>query len=468
MAGVYLPTARERRSVGSDVDRRAGLAALSFGQPGPGPASVDGQARVIQIMAFVSAAIMAQSGSVKQAVPFALPLDLTVLSTLTTLALGVLYCMVSGTWPAGRTLAMVGLLIAIAMSGAIHVAPTAGAEEKLERFVAVTVLAALATVLAVRTHRHAAEFVWTLAAVSLGLSVWIALTGQQLYGAGGRLTSQVGATISFGRSAGFVLVAVVAWLVTSQNLSLVKVAFAVALIGSQLWTMLAIGSRGPIQAFFFAMVVMVGMQARRMTALVAVQVLVTFAALSGLLYAVWDSVPVRARDRIVEIDGRSTNARQFAWDLTWERLDASPFGFGWGSWARQDDVAGLLYAHNFVLEVWYEAGVVALIALIAALWIAGRNQLRAMGVDGQSAAIVTGALVFWSAAAMVSGDVNDNKVLWIVLAVSAARVVGGDQQGDLEGYDAEPGPPASVGAAQAAESTASGRTAPIASITRST
>jgi hypothetical protein len=409
------------------------------------------QARTIQLMAFVSAAITAQSGSFKQAVPFALPLDLTVLSTLATLILGALYCVVSGTWPGGRPLVAVGLLLTVALAGAVHVAPTAGAEEKLERFLAVTLLAALGSVLAVRTHRHGAELLWALAGVSLFLSVWIALTGQQLYGSGGRLVSQLGATISFGRSAGFVLVAVVAWLATSQQLNLVKVLLALALIGSQIWTMFSIASRGPIQAFFFAAVVMVGMQAKRMTALVAIQILTIFVALAGLLYLVWDSVPVRARNRIIEVDGRSTDARQFAWELTWDRLDASPFGFGWGSWARQDDVFGLLYAHNFVLEVWYEAGVVALVALLAVLWMAGRNQLRALPVDGAAATFVTGSIVFWSAAASVSGDVNDNKVLWIVLAVSVALVTGERDDGTEP-----PGPDQSaVGAEVSAEPTAS-------------
>ncbi len=409
MSGGRWPLASQQRSVDGHAE-----------QAEPGQLT---SLRLLQFMAFGATAMMAMSGSLKQALPTSyIPLDFTIATTLLSLALGAAYVLATGSWPSGRPLAVLTLFLVMALAGTYRYVPSLAAEEKTDRFFAVTLLAVLAATLAVRHHRDAYELIRIIAIVSLGLSVWIALTGQRQYGAGGRLTTELGSTIAFGRAAGFVLVAVTAWLLTTQQLNAAKIALALGILALEIWTMLAIASRGPVQAYLFATLAMIAPQLRNVKLRSIMKALVMLAVLIGALVAVWDMVPERSKLRIVEVSGSSTNARQFAWGITWRRLDASPFGNGWGSWARQDDVEGLTYPHSFILEVWFEAGVVGLVALLAILWITLRHQERIYRVDPTAATLITGSIVFWAASAMVSGDMNDNKVLWIVLALSAATV----------------------------------------------
>ena len=80
------------------------------------------------------------------------------------------------------------------------------------------------------------------------------------------------------------------------------------------------------------------------------------------------------------------------------------------------------YPHNILLEIWFEAGVVGLVAFLAAIWIAVGNQGRIFKHDLFRGTLAMGGLLYWLAAVMVSGHVNDNKVLALALVASAASL----------------------------------------------
>ena len=359
--------------------------------------------------------ITALSGSVKQALP-PLPIDLTLASTILTVVLGLSFAVLSGRWPSSRQLTVLGLLLLMALAGAATVVPSDYGIIKVDRLFAVTLLATVGAVLPVRHHRDGYRVLLYLAGVCLVLTLWIALTGQRQFGDGGRLVTELGSTISFGRAAGFVIVVAIAWLLTSRRLTLPGVGLVLAIMMFQVWTMFAIGSRGPIQAVVMAIGAMLLLQTIRIKGRVVWRSAVALAGLTFGLWAVWDAIPINSRNRIVGFSGASADARGYAWGLAWRSLEVSPLGTGWASFSRLQEADGLTYPHNLFLEVWFEAGVVGLLALCGVLFLVYNQQRQIFRFDPVTATLAVGSVTYWLAASMVRGDVNDNKVLWIVIA----------------------------------------------------
>ncbi len=367
-------------------------------------------------------AVTSLSGPVKQVLP-SFPLDLTLISTVLSFALGLVYAVLAGRWPSARQLGMLGLILLIALAGASTSVPTEYGQIKLERLFTVTFVAAVAVVFPVRHQRDAVRFLTFLAALSLSLAVWIAITGQNQYGAGGRLTTEEGSTIPYGRAAGYVLVLTVAWLLTTPRLTPVRLLVAGSSLAMAVWTMIAIASRGPIQAVVLAIAAMLAIQAGAIHAKVLVTVGIAFVALAGGLWALWETIPVQSRERVTVVSGGSSaDARAYAWDVTWRALDVSPVGNGWGSYARLREADLLTYPHNLFLEIWFEAGVIGLVAVLVLVGSTLRHQVGMFSVDRAAAKMGIGAAVYWLASAMVSGDVNDNKAMWMVFAALAATI----------------------------------------------
>lgn len=377
---------------------------------------------LLRVAALVLLAITALSGPVKQTLP-SFPVDLTLLATVLSVLAGLTYAILSGQWPSSRQLAMLGLMLLIALAGASTVVPTDYGQIKTERLFTVTFVAAVAAVLPIHDQQDMKRFLTYLGGLSLSLAVWIAITGQNQYGAGGRLTTEEGSTIPYGRAAGYVLVITIAWLLTSQRLTIVKLLVAGVALSVSVWTMIAIASRGPIQAVVLAIAAMLAIQASAIDVKVVWRAGISFVALAGGLWALWETIPVRSRERVTVVSGGSSaDARAYAWDVTWRALEISPIGTGWGSYARLREADLLTYPHNLFLEIWFEAGVIGLVAVLILVYSTLRHQVRVFAVDRTAATMGIGAAVYWLASAMVSGDVNDNKAMWMVFAVVAVTV----------------------------------------------
>lgn len=365
-------------------------------------------------------AVTAMSGPVKQMLP-GLPVDLTLLATVLSFGAGIGYAVLSGRWPSSRQMLLLALLLLILLAGASTVVATEFGQLKVERVFTVTFVAAVAAALPIGNQRDVVRFLWWLVGVSLVMAVWIAVTGQNQYGAGGRLTTVEGSTIPFGRASGYVIVIMLAWLLTADRLPIPKIIGAGAAIGIAVWTMIAIASRGPIQAVAFAIAAMLAIQAASISTRVVWRAGVAFAALAAALWGLWETIPVRSRERVTEVSGGSSaDARAYAWNVTWDAMEFSPIGTGWGSFARVREADGLTYPHNLFLEIWFEAGIIGLVAILAIVFITIGHQLRLFAIDRTAATMGIGAAVYWLASAMVSGDVNDNKAMWMVLIVLAA------------------------------------------------
>jgi O-antigen ligase len=189
-------------------------------------------------------------------------------------------------------------------------------------------------------------------------------------------------------------------------------------------TMLATGSRGPLLAVVLVFVLLAlrsdrGGRALRLT------------LTAGLLAAGWlflstdqSAGSQRIQDSITgEASGTAT--RQPLWDAAVRYLgdpSHSVGGTGWGGFVQVMRAGELLptgltqYPHNVFLEVFVEGGWITGGAITVFILL---STLRLWRLAKESACLPLLALGAFSLVnASVSGDINDNRLLWVTLALS--------------------------------------------------
>lgn len=118
----------------------------------------------------------------------------------------------------------------------------------------------------------------------------------------------------------------------------------------------------------------------------------------------------------------STVARGQIWDGAFSIIGAHPQGIGWGSFPQFADVSQMtngdrrMYAHNLFLEGYVEGGWIIGSLLLLFVIVA----IRRMQKHATTPALATflGLLAFALTNAMVSGDINDQKLMWVVLGLA--------------------------------------------------
>ena len=186
------------------------------------------------------------------------------------------------------------------------------------------------------------------------------------------------------------------------------------------------GGRGPLIALAAALVVYAVTRRdamRRVTRLLATLAAGTYAAfrLSSM------QLPSTLRRMLLLLanDTRSIDWRETSYRQSLEIWVSKPLiGHGIGSWpilTGQGDVRS--YTHDIILEVLSELGIVGLVLLLLPLAVAVRYGIRDIRVSKDRLASLTLALlVFTFANAMVSGDLHDNRPLFLCIGLMAGAV----------------------------------------------
>lgn len=259
------------------------------------------------------------------------------------------------------------------------------------------------------------------AAIAFGLVVGTIAIAQGSIG-DARFTALQSNTIQLGRAASFAAAGAFVSLLHDKN-AFVWSAPAMAI---SLLTLAGTGSRGP--ALGIILVCGALLVVRLFTAGAARAVIVGAAA--GVVIGatgVWALVPVAASSRFALLlsgsPGTSGAARLVLYATAGTLFLARPVA-GWGAGAFADYGAGLAYPHNAILEVASEFGVVGLVPYVLSVVSA----LVASLVRVFSRPSVAGDFLFAAVSiavvnAMVSGDINDNRILYTLMgAVFAAAV----------------------------------------------
>lgn len=353
------------------------------------------------------------------------PVDLTGLGAALTLV-GVVAVLIRSTVPTG-TGVVLALWATFVPAGILHADNTYGSQKSLYLFT-LTLLAGLGPLFLVQSERR--QKIWVLMQIVLGtvLALGAALdpVPDQPAGEIYRLSLDGSNAIGAGRAAGVAVVSCFVLALAGHRrrgwLILLGAAVTVPLFLS--------GSRGPVLASAVALAtVAVLAPASGARRLVRVGLVAAGGALTYFYLRGDEASGGAGRIASTLLSGNlqdaSSQARLMLWHDAWGYISDHFWGTGWGG---LQDVSGfnllgkdgLVYPHNVLLEVTGEAGWIAGAATILFLWF-GLRRLRAAATGPYPAALF-GIAVFFVMNAMVSGDVNDNRIMWASVAVGWATL----------------------------------------------
>ena len=309
--------------------------------------------------------------------------------------------------------ALLGLWFLSFAPGLFQAAPTDYTVQKVATIYTFTLLAALAPLVLVETDADLVRLMNALAWFCLAITLGGLLGGGAADQAVQRLQGFGGGTISLGRATG--LLFTYAAITLAGRGPLPGLTFGLMALAGV--TAMFSGSRGPILAALAVLALLagtgrIGAAASLPRLLVAAGLFL--AALGGSL----SMAPPGSLNRVTAFFrgqyGESETYRMNALRDSWRLVGDAPWGLGWGGFATFVDPergVGRQYPHNLLAEVTLEAG-----------WLCGAVTLLVLGTavlaawSGSAlpgARVVFAGLVFYLINAMVSGDLNDNRPLFM-------------------------------------------------------
>lgn len=285
--------------------------------------------------------------------------------------------------------------------------------DKLQTLYTVTLFAAIAPFHLLRTPSQRRAFLIAMGVVTLLAGV---LTLMDPNAGNGAVTLDGTNTIGTARIAGTgaLIFFVLAVVLKDATKRLMCVGASVALLA----VLIAVGSRGP---FLGIMVGIIGvlvlspvLKRRRFAGIfwsVALAATAFWWATQQTFYGSNRAFAWLSGER-----DNSTDTREYMWNVSWQNIAWEPAGIGWGDFANHEAASGTLirYPHNLFLEVFYEAGWIAggalLLFVIASLLLMWKRSYE------PATAVLFALLLFSLVNAMVSGDINDNRLMWLLLS----------------------------------------------------
>ena len=341
-----------------------------------------------------------------------LPGDLTVLATAV-VAVSVIDARLRG-GPAPRTVAYPWLVFLLVLSPAALIAPlhTTYATIKVVTLFSASLVLALAPSYLLRTDKQRTVFIGALTVLAAAAGAFVAIFPTSVSNSPGRITLEGSNTIATARvllAGALVLLVVATGRAAKVWHRLVLAAAGISLTGIAVLT----GSRGPALALLVTLcVVTVSAPFYRAYRAQAVGTLLTLGVVGAWYLS--RSAQSAGLQRILSAftgdQGSQPDARLQVWAEALDMIQAHPFGTGWGSY---DNGVNLRYPHNLFLEVGVEAGIVCL-SVVIALIIATLVRSTRLATDWRGTAL-QGLLCFSLINAMVSSDINGNRLLIAVL-----------------------------------------------------
>jgi capsular polysaccharide biosynthesis protein/O-antigen ligase len=312
---------------------------------------------------------------------------------------------------------------------AFFTAPTEYGADKELRLFTITFLSMLAPAVLIRDRADVRRHVLALGGVA-GIVVAGGVVNPQPSSdyAGAPITTESVDTIGLGTAAGVVVV------IATMCLMWRAVPWQVALPidGLAVYVLLQSGSRGPLFATILA--VFVGAFLVRRRPGIGRGAFFMFLVGAGVLVA-FSLAPLYSRDRIIDLltgnTAGSVDTRARLIDVALDMVNRHPLGVGWGGF--QYDAFGVYrYPHNLPLEVLAEAGL--LFGGIFLAWLiicVARTYPATVDFAGATSFAV---LVCVLGKALVSGDLNDNRLAFYALGIAVAVAAGRTSSSTLREY----------------------------------
>ncbi len=316
----------------------------------------------------------------------------------------------------------VALAVAVALIVLLGVsysqAPLYGAAKGI-RVATLGVLAMVASLALLRVSVRRERFLLWLWLIGTGVSLY-AVVGSAASGVAGRLMSFGGGPITLGRLSGIAIAAGVFLVVSSSRWRLP----ALATLPVLLMALLGSGSRGPaVAAVLAGGVVLLGLMARRRVRKAGLVALA--GAVAGVTVAVWHFLPETIVARFALLTSYDPGVSAMARPqmvMAAVRLGVlNPIaGVGTGSFAVASGMAPLMYPHNILAELFAENGAVtaAIMSIVLFMGVLAALRWALQGGAPMAWAVVFG-VVFCLVNSMLSGDLNDNQILFALLSIAS-------------------------------------------------
>ncbi|WP_136054367.1 O-antigen ligase family protein [Microbacterium sp. K24] len=365
-------------------------------------------------------AVFVHSGSLKSN-PYLewIPGDLTVI--LGAILIVLLFAELIRTMYISRAI-WVPMLIAATMLlgvGAIH--PGYGFD-KLLSFFTITILGIVGAVILLREDRQRRAFLGALAGLGVVVALLVVVSPEQTAEWSTVVTLAGTNTISTSQmiTAGAVILGMYA--ITGRT-SMFRRVLAVLTALLMFFVALDTGSRGPVVAVGISIAIALLLapvfsrrRARSIIALLLVGGIGAFIAVQQGGEGLTRVLGFLAGDQ-----DTSTTARTVLWSTAWEHIIQLPFGGGWGYFGTIPGLGvvgsrGQAYPHSVPLEIALEAGWITGL-FFAGLVVASIVRLIRRAVDPTSVMFLV-LLIFTIANSMLSGDINDNRLMWVLIVVA--------------------------------------------------
>lgn len=283
----------------------------------------------------------------------------------------------------------------------------------------IPVVAVIGTCMLINSERRQKIWVGLHVLVGIGLVGSVSLSGVR---ADSRFQGDGSNTIAAGRASGVAIVVLLLLLCTRGGLPRIWMKLiGLVTIGWLTVALIQTGSRGPVLACAVSvLLVLVTIPSRRRT----LRFIFGLSAIgAGWLFLV-QATGIGAT-RITESLGGQyslTGSRQQIWAAALTAIPQNPVGIGWGNfWAILTPASRLQsgynqYPHNVVMQVFIEAGWLAGIATIFFI-VVSLHRLQRMSTSPYGAALF-GIAMFFVLNGLVSGDLNDNRMMWAALAIA--------------------------------------------------
>lgn len=196
--------------------------------------------------------------------------------------------------------------------------------------------------------------------------------------------------------------------------------------------LLLTGSRGPLLSlvgtFIALFVISSAFRPRLLRQIVPVLTVALFALISA---TVTKSDGLTRTANFVAGEGdASTSARSVIWGVALREILRDPIGVGWGGFRQLLDSSAvavnpaIVYPHNMIIEVFVEGGWIPGVVITAILVY---SAVRALTLARSPWSVAFAALLVFSICnAMVSGDVNSARLMWVLLGLSLAAFTNGE------------------------------------------
>ncbi|MFC6591665.1 O-antigen ligase family protein [Deinococcus lacus] len=351
-----------------------------------------------------------------------LPIDLTVLLAAALSLLIVRRIAKNPLFP--RAVAWAGVLWGCMALGFLAADEGYGTQKAIS-FFSLTLLGAVAPALLLRDADGVRRFANSLLLIGLIVAASAANSLGSL-GVYDRLTVFDANTIALARAVGAGLTALTAlWL-----LRRFPAWAALPLMAAMAFIMIASGSRGPLAGVVFAALPVMLYSLRHLRGVARLALLIA-AAVSASAVAL-PFLPEQSRARIETFLGgeldKSASIRAEALQYSWAVIQEHPWGIGMGNFqyavALSPTPVPILYPHNILAEVALESGWLPSTVLVFLFVTAVLRCIRNYGRLPDVSRLVLSLLLFSTVNALVSGDLNDNRLFWglLFLALSLDSV----------------------------------------------